>query len=117
MQRVGALFTSEGGNKSETTITKNDYETIVMLAYISFGYGYVKENAWAWSIEGTVYFTNDELSNKVINGRTGIELCIFNNMIARAGVFTELVVLILCPLISNIHIATASILASLLLCK
>ncbi|MGQ9843564.1 MAG: hypothetical protein ACUVRK_08350 [Spirochaetota bacterium] len=86
-QQVGPILPD--GNKSETTITKNDYETIVMPAYISFVYGYVKENAWAWSIEGTVHFTNDELPNKVINGRTGIELYIFNNMIARAGVFTD----------------------------
>lgn len=86
-QQVGPIFPD--GNKSETTTIDDDYKKIIMPAYVSFGYCYVKENVFAWSVEGVVHFTSDDLPNKVVNGRTGIEVYILDSLIVRAGFFTD----------------------------
>ena len=85
-QQVGPIT----GNSSATTITDDDYKKVIMPAYISFGYGYTREYAWSWSVEGIVHYTTSDLPNKVINIRTGIELYLTQNLIVRTGFFTDL---------------------------
>ena len=86
-QQVGPIFPD--GNQSQTLTTSSSYRYLVRPALCSLGYGYTRKNAWAWSIEGTLHFTDEDSPNRVIDVRTGIELYVLRNVILRGGFFTD----------------------------